>query len=65
MNKISYILIFAVAVIFVSCKSTSKVQDGETAYQLKKYSLASEMLQKDYEKAKDIVQQSKLALKIA
>lgn len=65
MNKISYLLIFAVAVIFVSCKSTSKVQDGETAYQLKKYSLASEMLQKDYEKAKDIVQQSKLALKIA
>ncbi len=60
-------LLYILIVIFIltSCKSSSKVQDGETAYQLKKYSMASEMLQKDYEKSKDITQQSKLALKIA
>lgn len=65
MNKFAYILIFVAALFLVSCKSTSKVQDGQTAYILKKYSLASEMLQKDYDKSKDITEQSKIALKIA
>jgi peptidoglycan-associated lipoprotein len=65
MNNIYSILIFAIVLLLTSCKSASKVQDGETAYQLKKYSLASEMLQKDFEKSKDITQQSKIALKIA
>ncbi|MCC6584315.1 MAG: hypothetical protein IT271_11485, partial [Chitinophagales bacterium] len=65
MNKFAYILIFASALFLVSCKSTSKVQDGETAYLLRKYSLASEMLQKDFDKSKDITEQSKIALKIA
>ena len=64
MNKFAYILIFVAALFLVSCKSTSKVQDGQTAYILKKYSLASEMLQKDYDKSKDITEQSKIALKI-
>ena len=59
-------LYILVLILFLSsCKSTSKVQDGETAFQLKKYNLASDMLQKDYEKSKDITQQSKIALKIA
>ena len=53
------------SIFFTSCKSTAKVQDGETAYQLKKYALADDMLIKDYEKAKDIATQSNLALKIA
>ena len=66
MVKHVQLLSFLVAIFFLtSCKSTTKVQDGETAYQLKKYSLASEMLQKDFEKSKDISQKSKLALKIA
>jgi outer membrane protein OmpA-like peptidoglycan-associated protein len=53
------------ALLVVSCASTAKVKDGETAYQLKKYSLSSEMLQKDYENSKDVTEQSKIALKIA
>jgi tetratricopeptide (TPR) repeat protein len=65
MYKICSILFFASAIVMVSCKSASKVQDGETAYQLKKYSLAAEMLQKDFQKSKDITEQSRLALKIA
>jgi len=65
MNKIYFILIIFTALVFTACKSTSKVQDGETAYLLKKYSLASDMLQKDYQNTKDITQQSKIALKIA
>lgn len=51
--------------LFASCNSTSKIQDGETAYKLKKYTLSAEMLTKEYAKAKDITTQSKIALKIA
>ena len=64
-KSVQFLYILAVLFLLSSCKSTSKVQDGETAYQLKKYSLASEMLQKDFEKSKDITQKSKIALKIA
>jgi outer membrane protein OmpA-like peptidoglycan-associated protein/tetratricopeptide (TPR) repeat protein len=62
-TQILYIL-FAI-LLLSSCKSGSKVQDGETAYKFKKYSLAAEMLQKDFDKSKDITQKSKIALKIA
>ena len=65
MNKISSIFFSALTIVLVSCKSTSKVQDGETAYQLKKYSIAAEMLQKDFGRSKDVTEQSRLALKIA
>lgn len=60
-----FLIIFSAILLLASCKSSSKVQDGETAYKYKKYSLASEMLQKDYDKSKDITEQSKIALKIA
>lgn len=65
MRTLSQFLCIAALFLITSCASTSKVQDGETAYRLKKYSLASEMLQKDFEKSKDITGQSKIALKIA
>ncbi len=65
MYKICSIFFFVAATVLVSCKSTSKVQDGETAYQLKKYTLAAEMLQKDFGRSKDVTEQSRLALKIA
>ena len=65
MSKIHYIFFCSVSLLLFSCKSTSKVQDGETAFTLKKYALAATMLQKDYDKAKDITQKSKIALKIA
>jgi len=48
-----------------SCNSTAKIQDGETAYKYKKYSLSAEMLQKDFSKSKNIKEQSEIALKIA
>lgn len=62
-SQFLYIL-FAI-LLLLSCKSGSKVQDGETAYKLKKYSLAAEMLQKDFDKSRDITEKSKIALKIA
>ncbi|MDB5225944.1 MAG: pal [Bacteroidota bacterium] len=60
-----FLYIPAFIFIITSCAPSAKIKDGQTAYDLKKYSLASEMLQKDYEKSKDITEQSKLALKIA
>ncbi len=58
--------VFPVLILGVtSCAPTSKIKDGETAYVYKKYSLSSEMLQKDYQKSKDIKEKSKIALKIA
>lgn len=60
------ILYFAASLLLIcACSSTAKIADGDTAYRLKKYALASEMLQKDYDKSKDITEQSKIALKIA
>ena len=43
----------APSLLFTSCNSTTKIQDGEMAYRLKKYTLSAEMLQKDYAKAKN------------
>ena len=63
-KKLIFIISIA-AVLFTSCNSTTKIQDGETAYLLKKYTLSAELLQKNYAKAKDITLQSKIALKIA
>ncbi|HNI32786.1 MAG TPA: OmpA family protein [Chitinophagales bacterium] len=65
MKRICNILCIGIVLVLASCKSSSKVQDGETAFKIKKYTLAAEMLQKDYSKTKDIAQQSKIALKIA
>lgn len=57
--------IISVFLFFTACSPTSKIQDGETAYKLKKYTIAADMLQKEYAKTKDINEQSKIALKIA
>lgn len=66
MEKSAQFLYILISILLLSsCKSGSKVQDGETAYKLKKYSLASEMLQKDFDKSRDITEKSKIALKIA
>jgi len=60
-------IIFTIAIVLVlfSCKSGAKIQDGETAYQYKKYLLAADLLQKDFSKAKTTQEQTKIALKIA
>jgi peptidoglycan-associated lipoprotein len=51
--------------VFFACNSGVKIKDGATAYQYKKYVLAAEMLQKDYEKAGTKKQRSDIALQIA
>ena len=66
MQKLISILFIFISIFLMSaCKSTSKVKDGQEAYQLKKFSLASDMLEKDFNKSKDVKEKSKIALLIA
>ena len=51
--------------LFSACKSSTEIRDGQLAYELKKYSLASELLQMDFEKSSDPEEQARLALLIA
>ena len=64
--KYFFRLLFVLSVFMLpACSSTLKVKDGSTAYQLEKYTLASDMLQKDFEQSKDVKQKSRIALQIA
>ena len=64
--KIQLWILFAFIIVsFSSCNVTLPIKDGQEAYDLKKYSIASEMLQEDYEKAKDSKTKHDIAVKIA
>lgn len=57
-----YILpLLALGLLLASCSYTQKVRDGRTAYQYKQYSVAADMLEKEYNKAKTRVEKGKLA----
>ena len=63
-GRVLYIF-FSLFILFSACKSSSEIRDGQLAYKLKKYSLASELLPKEFEKSKDPAEQARLALLIA
>ncbi len=63
-NKV-FLALIAITFLLNACNVTLKVKDGFEAYDLKKYSLASEMLQEDYSKAKDKKEKYAIATKIA
>ena len=46
---------------FNSCTYTQKVKDGNFAFERKQYAVATELLQKDYKKAKSRVEKGKIA----
>lgn len=56
-------IFFLVATI--ACKPTANIKDGATAYDLKKYSIASEMLQQDLSKTESAKDKTAIMLKIA
>ncbi|MFN0276853.1 MAG: OmpA family protein [Chitinophagales bacterium] len=60
------ILILGVSIFlfFTSCDVTENIQDGQTAFALKKYALAAELLQKDFNKEQLSDPKSKLAYQI-
>lgn len=47
--------------LLLSCSYTQKVRDGKTAYERKQFSVATKMLQKEYNKAKTRIEKGKIA----
>ena len=62
--KRNSILIMLLNLIFLSACVTTEIKDGQTAFRLKKYQLASQLLVKDFEKATEAKEQSDLSLLI-
>ncbi len=50
--------------LFAACETAENIQDGQTAYNLKKYALATELLQKDFAKAELPDEKAKFAYEI-
>lgn len=59
------LLLVCLSFLLFACNPSVKIKDGQTAWQYKKYVLAAEMLQKDFEKSSTKRQQSDIALQIA
>jgi len=58
-------LVIVLAFLIHACSYTQKVRDGSTAYEVKQYSIATRMLEKEYKKAKTRIEKGKIALMIA
>jgi len=59
------LLLLTLTIALTGCNATLKIKDGTLAYDLKKYALAAELLQEDFEKAKDKKTKHEIAVKIA
>ncbi len=55
-----FLVVFALG-LFFSCQYTQKIRDGATALERKQYSLAYELLKKEYDKEKSRVAQGRIA----
>ena len=64
-NFKTFVVLCLITTLLASCNATLKIKDGSLAYDLKKYALASELLQEDFEKAKDKKTKHEIATKIA
>lgn len=64
MHKLHIYYIFLLLIIIQSCASSSKIKDGNTAYDYKQYENASTLLQKDFDKAKSNENKIDIAKKI-
>ncbi len=49
-----YLILISVLISLVACTYTERITDGKTAYDRKQYSVAIPMLEKEYEKAKEL-----------
>jgi peptidoglycan-associated lipoprotein len=54
-----------ILLLIASCTLTENIQDGQTAWDLKKYGLAAELLQKDFRKEDPLADKGALAFQIA
>jgi len=65
MQHLKGIIIISILLILAGCKSPQVAADGKTAYALKQYSTAPELLQKEYETEKDPGKKKEKAYEIA
>lgn len=63
--KNRFLRIVCLAVVLAGCHVEENIQDGQTAYNLKKYTLATELLIKEYPKAETPLEQGNIAWMIA
>ncbi|MFN3940101.1 MAG: hypothetical protein ACK4IY_05910, partial [Chitinophagales bacterium] len=63
--KYQYLITASLFLIIFGCKYTENIQDGATAYHLKKYTLAAELLEKEFNKEAMADTKAKLAYQIA
>jgi len=61
MNKNLLLLFLGICTLVFACKYTQKITDGKTAFERMQYSVATEMLQKEYQKEKSRVEKGKIA----
>jgi peptidoglycan-associated lipoprotein len=62
LRKLTIFLILAS--LIGACNYTQKVRDGRTAFDVKQYAVAANMLEKDYDKAKSRIEKGRLAFLI-
>lgn len=60
-----FLITASLVLILFGCKYTENIQDGETAYKLKKYTLAADLLEKEFNKEQLADTKAKLAFQIA
>ena len=61
MNKNLLLLLFGICTMVFACKYTQKITDGKTAFERMQYAVATEMLQKEFQKEKSRVEKGKIA----
>lgn len=64
-NRVFWICLFGAFIFLSGCNITLQIKDGQTAYDLKKYVLATELLTEEFEKAKDKTEKHRIATMIA
>jgi outer membrane protein OmpA-like peptidoglycan-associated protein len=60
-----YVLLLSILIYLSGCKPAQQAIDGKTAYDLKQYSTATELLQKEFESEKDATKKREKANQIA
>ena len=65
MKKILFTILSLSIIYTISCTYTIKIKDGKTAYDRKQYAVATNLLQKEYNKGKTKAEKGKIAYQLA
>lgn len=65
MNSTHALLLFCFVFLLAACSPTGEIKKGQTAYDLKKYKLATELFEQEFDKASEEAEKGEIAYKIA